>query len=63
VEARLAMGTSACFAAGLGDFAFIDLDTPLFLAEDPFEGGYAQEGERLDLRPIELGHGCTPRAR
>lgn len=62
VEARLAMGTSACLAAGLGGFAFIDLDTPLFLAEDPFTGGYAQRGEVLDLRPIEAGHGCVPRS-
>lgn len=61
VEARLAMGTSACLAAGLGGFAFIDLDTPLFLAEDPFEGGYEYRGEVLDLRPIKLGHGCIPR--
>jgi L-alanine-DL-glutamate epimerase-like enolase superfamily enzyme len=61
VETRLAMGTSACLAAGLGGFAFIDLDTPLFLAKDPFTGGYAQSGERLDLRPIDAGHGCIPR--
>lgn len=57
VESRLAMGTSACIAAGLGGFSFIDLDTPLFLAEDPFTGGYAQTDERLDLRPITEGHG------
>lgn len=63
VEARLAMGTSACLAAGLGGFAFIDLDTPLFLAEDPFEGGYVYRGEHLDLSPIQAGHGCVPRAR
>jgi o-succinylbenzoate synthase len=61
VEARLAMGTSACLAAGLGGFAFIDLDTPLFLAEDPFDGGYVYRGERLDLSPIQEGHGCVPR--
>lgn len=61
VETRLAMGTSACIAAGLGGFAFIDLDTPLFLAADPFDGGYAQRGPRLDLRPIAGGHGCVPR--
>jgi L-alanine-DL-glutamate epimerase-like enolase superfamily enzyme len=63
VETRLAMGTSACLAAGLGGFAFIDLDTPLFLAEDPFTGGYAHEGERLDLRGVDAGHGCVPRPR
>jgi len=61
VETRLAMGMSASIAAGLGGFTYIDLDTPLFLAEDPFEGGYAQRGERIDLRPIRLGHGCEPR--
>lgn len=57
VESRLAMGTSACIAAGLGGFSFIDLDTPLFLVEDPFTGGYVQNGERLDLAPITQGHG------
>lgn len=61
VETRLAMGTSACLAAGLGGFAFIDLDTPLFLAEDPFTGGYTQRGERLDVSAIDVGHGCVPR--
>ena len=62
VETRPAMGTSACIAAGLGGFDFIDLDTPLFLASDPFDGGYAQDGERLDLRPIDVGHGARPRS-
>ena len=61
VETRLAMGTSACIAAGLGGFRYVDLDTPLFLADDPFEGGYAQQGERIDLRPVRLGHGLEPR--
>jgi L-alanine-DL-glutamate epimerase-like enolase superfamily enzyme len=61
VETRLAMGTSAAIAAGLGGFTYVDLDTPLFLAEDPFEGGYVQDGERIDLRPIRLGHGLQPR--
>ena len=61
VETRLAMGTSACIAAGLGGFTYIDLDTPLFLAEDPFEGGYVQRAERIDLRPVRLGHGLQPR--
>jgi o-succinylbenzoate synthase len=60
VETRLAMGMSACIAAGIGGFDVIDLDTPLFLAADPFEGGYVQDGERLDLRPIHVGHGAWP---
>jgi L-Ala-D/L-Glu epimerase len=62
VETRLAMGTSASIAAGLGGFMYVDLDTPLFLAEDPFEGGYEQHGERIDLRPVRLGHGLEPRS-
>ena len=64
VEAKMAMSASACLAAGLGGFDFVDLDTPLFLAHDPFEGGYAQEGERLDLAPVargSAGHGVTPK--
>jgi len=61
VEARLAMGTSACLAAGLGGFAFIDLDTPLFLAADPFDGGITYDGARIDFGSVSLGHGCTPR--
>jgi o-succinylbenzoate synthase len=61
VETRLAMGTSACIAAGLGGFSFIDLDTPLFLADDPFVGGYTQTGELIDLSPVNLGHGLVPR--
>ncbi|KAJ3694450.1 hypothetical protein LUZ60_009930 [Juncus effusus] len=40
VETRLAMGFAAHFAAGLGCFSFVDLDTPLLLAEDPVFGGY-----------------------
>ena len=35
VETRIAMGFSAHLAAGLGGFDWIDLDTPLLLAEDP----------------------------
>ncbi len=61
VEGKMAMSASACLAAGMGGFAFVDLDTPLFLADDPFEGGYAQNGEQIDLTPIALGHGVTPR--
>jgi L-alanine-DL-glutamate epimerase-like enolase superfamily enzyme len=64
VEAKMAMTASACFAAGLGGFDFVDLDTPLFLSHDPFDGGYVQEGERLDLTPVatgSAGHGVTPK--
>jgi L-alanine-DL-glutamate epimerase-like enolase superfamily enzyme len=62
VESTLAMTASACFAAGLGGFSFVDLDTPFFLADEPFEGGFAVAGARLDLAGIEAGHGVTLRA-
>jgi L-Ala-D/L-Glu epimerase / N-acetyl-D-glutamate racemase len=57
VETRLAMSASACLAGGVGGFTFVDLDTPLFIAEDPFRGGFADDWPNLDLRAIERGHG------
>ncbi|HEU5098895.1 MAG TPA: dipeptide epimerase [Roseiflexaceae bacterium] len=61
VESILAMTVSACFAAGQGGFAYVDLDTPLFMAENPFEGGMAYQGCRIDVAEIEAGHGVTPK--
>ena len=60
IESILAMTASACFAAGLGGFAFADLDTPLFLAENPFHGGFAQDGGRISVSHITRGHGVRP---
>jgi L-alanine-DL-glutamate epimerase-like enolase superfamily enzyme len=59
VETRLAMSMSACLAGGLGGFSFVDLDTPLFLADDPFEGGFDAVWPRLKLAGIERGHGVV----
>ena len=61
VESILAMTTSACFASGLGGFRFADLDTPLFLAENPFVGGYQLDGGRISVAHIAAGHGVQPR--
>jgi L-alanine-DL-glutamate epimerase-like enolase superfamily enzyme len=61
IESILAMTVSACFAAGMGGFGHADLDTPLFLAENPFDGGYAMEGGRVSVAHIEAGHGVFPR--
>ncbi len=61
VESMLAMTMSAHFAAGLGGFSFVDLDTPMFLAENPFNGGFRQHGARLSLDHIVAGHGVEPR--
>jgi L-alanine-DL-glutamate epimerase-like enolase superfamily enzyme len=62
VESILAMTTSACFATGIGGFRFADLDTPLFLASNPFVGGYALQGGRISVAHIAAGHDVEPRA-
>jgi L-Ala-D/L-Glu epimerase len=49
VETRLAMGASASIVGGLGIIDYLDLDTPLLLAEDPLEGGYYYKGPKLYL--------------
>lgn len=61
IESILAMTASACFAAGQGGFDFADLDMPLFLAANPFEGGFTLEGARISVAHITAGHGVTPR--
>lgn len=59
VETELGMTTSACFAGGLGGFSFVDLDTPLFMAERPLTGGFEQQGPRLTMDQIRAGHGVS----
>ncbi|MBA2680095.1 MAG: dipeptide epimerase [Ktedonobacteraceae bacterium] len=61
IESRLAISAAAHFAAGMGGFRFIDLDTPMLLTEDPFQGGYEQKGGVYDLSEIERGLGIEPR--
>lgn len=57
VETRLAIGFSAHVAAGLGGFDWIDLDTPLLLAEDPVRGGARAEHATYVLDAGRAGHG------
>jgi L-alanine-DL-glutamate epimerase-like enolase superfamily enzyme len=59
VESILAMSTSAALAAGTGGFRYADLDTPWFLAENPFVGGFVTEGGRISLGHIAAGHGVS----
>ena len=61
VESILAMTMSACFAAGQGGFRFADLDTPLFMAANPFSGGYELRGGIISVAHIIAGHGVVPR--
>jgi L-alanine-DL-glutamate epimerase-like enolase superfamily enzyme len=60
LESSLAMSASACFAAGLGGFEFVDLDTPLFMARSPFQGGFALSADQIDVAVIARGHGVQP---
>ncbi len=57
VESILAMTVSAHFAAGLGGFRFVDLDTPMFMAAQPLRGGFRQSGACLSVAHIIAGHG------
>jgi len=61
VESILAMSVSACFAAGIGGFDFADLDTPLFMASNSFDGGFTLDGGTLSVAHIAAGHGVRPR--
>ncbi len=57
MESRLAIAAAAHFVAGLGGFRFVDLDTPMLLAEDPFTGGYEQRGGIYDVSGVKSGLG------
>ncbi len=57
IESRLAISAAAHFVAGVGGFRYIDLDTPMLLAEDPFIGGFEQTGGVYDVARIEHGLG------
>jgi L-Ala-D/L-Glu epimerase len=61
IESRLATSAAAHFAAGLGGFRFVDLDTPMLLAEDPFTGGYEQKGCVYHLSNSKSGLGIERR--
>lgn len=62
VETRLGMGTAAHLACGLGGFQVADLDTPLFLAEDPVRGVPILRGGVYDLSAVRAGVGVVPRS-
>ncbi len=60
VESILAMTVSASFAAGHGGYRFADLDTPLFMATNPFDGGFRLDGGIISLDADAAGHGVAP---
>lgn len=57
VETELAMTASACLAAGMGGFRYVDLDTFFFMGPRPLSGGFAVRGAELDLTGLGPGHG------
>jgi len=57
IESRLAISAAAHLAAGSGGFLYIDLDTPMLLAEDPFTGGFIQNGGTYDVSAVKSGLG------
>jgi len=61
IESRLAISAATHLVAGLGGFRFVDLDTPMLLAEDPFYGGYEQHGGIYDVSRIQSGLGIQRR--
>ena len=60
IESSLAMTAAAHFAAGLGGFSFVDLDTPLWFAREPMRGSLLGPGGVYDLAPVSAGIGVTP---
>jgi L-alanine-DL-glutamate epimerase-like enolase superfamily enzyme len=62
LESRLGTAVSAHFVAGQGGFRYIDLDTPLLIAGDPFTGGYTEDGTLYSIADVRAGHGVARRA-
>jgi len=61
VESSLSMTFSVHLAVGLGGFSYADLDTPMFMKDDPFQGGFRQRGAELDVAHVDAGHGVNVR--
>jgi L-alanine-DL-glutamate epimerase-like enolase superfamily enzyme len=60
IETSLAMACAAHFAAGIGGFGVVDLDTPLWLKRDPTRGLRLGRGGVYDLSRVREGIGVTP---
>ena len=60
MESPLATTAAAHFAAGLGGFDFIDLDSPYFMKDKITQGYEIGVGGVYDLRKIKAGIGVVP---
>lgn len=63
VESSLAMSASAHLAAGIGGVSYVDLDTPLWLLDEPVRSAMTREGPRLSIAQVDSGHGAEPTLR
>ncbi|MBI3549736.1 MAG: dipeptide epimerase [Elusimicrobia bacterium] len=61
IESRLSMTCAAHFAAGIGAFSFVDLDTPLWFSRDPMQGVSMGSGGLYDLSSVRAGIGVAPK--
>lgn len=61
VETRLGLAAMMHVVAALGGVEYVDLDTALLLASDPYEGGYDEALPTLTLRADATGLGVRPR--
>ncbi|MFA6435466.1 MAG: enolase C-terminal domain-like protein [Elusimicrobiales bacterium] len=62
LETELASACAAQFAAGLGGFDFIDLDTPLLIKDKVLRGGrYISSDGVYDVPAIKAGIGYAPK--
>jgi L-alanine-DL-glutamate epimerase-like enolase superfamily enzyme len=60
VETRLGLSAMAHLVTAIGGVSWLDLDTAMLLADDPFAGGYLQDGARMHLGAAP-GLGCSLR--
>jgi len=60
-ETRLGISAAAHVVSARPNIVFADLDSPLFLSEDPVSGGVTYDGEQIIL-PDTPGHGADIKA-
>ena len=60
IESPLALACAAQFAAGLGGFDYVDLDTSLWFAKHPMRGLTFGKGGVYDVTTVSAGVGVAP---
>lgn len=60
MESSVAVVAAAHLACGLGDFDFVDLDSPFFIKKGWDNNPYLKSGGKYDLRKVDSGVGIIP---